>query len=230
MASPSPRTYCALLIWIFAGIATVAHGVTLDQSHEATGAAHMLLIRQGEDWILTDFATGQPADPPSLTESTASCGAVLGWEVRRESWDRLGFRHVLHQQYVRPRPGSLPPTMPAETRIPLRGGEIGLHYDSEGLLSSVFGAQFNDVISVGALNLASVSDARSVARMLVENVVGVTLHPDDYLGGDLAALLREQTVLSLASEGDGRVFSFVWTMPFVTSDGRGLRVAVNAQD
>ncbi len=230
MAFPTQKALRACLIGIVVGVASVSHGITLDQSHEATGASRIFLVRQGEDRILTDFATGLPADPPSLTESTASCGAILGWEVRRESWDRLGFRHVIYQQYLRPRPGSLPPTIPTDTRIPLRGGEIGLHYDSEGLLSSVFGAQFNDVVSVGALNLANVSDARSVARMLVENVVGVTLLPDEFLSGDLAALLREQTVLSLASEGAGRVFSFVWMMPFVTTYGRDLRVAMNAQE
>jgi len=203
-----PKTVVPVLPLILLFALTSQGQVVLERAWSSTGATRVLITAQGPDRVLVDSVTGEPITPPSMEGVVASGGGDIGWQVKAERMDQLGFRHVFYQQVYRN------PNVPLAEAVPIAGGELGFHYDADGQLYAVAGALFDDVASAETLSYRTVDDARTAIHEALQQHPGVT--PADL---DSRIDLREEAKLWAASLGDGRSFAYVWEGPFPTQRG-----------
>jgi hypothetical protein len=216
----------AVVVALLMSTGFVAEAVVLEDDPAATGAIQVMLTARGEEMELVDMATGLPADAPSLADVSASVGGTIQWALQSDQTDTLGIRHVVYQQHLRF--GAANPTG-FDAGVPLAGGKLTYRYRRDGVLQSVNGGFFRDVSSLGTIAAASVADARALSGSVLAGTTGLAVTPDALVSEEGRARLQELTSLRLRSEGDGRTFSYVWTVPFhLENDGGAIAAAIDA--
>jgi len=199
----------------------VVYAVVFDSQPEVTGARHVMIVIQGEDGELLDFDTGESASPPSLDAIRVSAGGTLRWVLEAEKTDSLGIRHVSYRQRL------FLPWLGIDDGVAVAGGRLTFRYAADGTLQGVNGALYDDIAAVGPIAATNTDEARALATA-VAVAAQIPVQDDAFVAADVRARLNELTMLRLRSKGDGRTFSFVWTVPLRTDDGAVVATAIDA--
>lgn len=112
--------------------------------------------------------------------------------------------------------------------VELVGGEIGLHYDAEGRLIFLYGAQFEAVDSVSAPAILDRASAYTMAQDLVTTVEGFVAADRSEWPPEAIERQMETSELLLVSTGDGRTFRYMWQVPTLDASGNGFAILMDA--